>query len=77
MFKEEWVAQFPWVEPVVDLASKTHMMSYKVCYLVENKDNILNPKMDGLDKHAGKRKKIIFHLGVLVGESYINNDNQH
>jgi hypothetical protein len=59
---------------VVDPASKIHMVCYKVCSLVESKDKILNLKLDGLQKHARKRKTLIFHLGVLVSESYINND---
>jgi hypothetical protein len=67
VFKEEWVAQFSWVEPVVDLTSKIHMVHYKVCSLVEGKDKILNLKMDGSQKHVGKRKALIFHLGVLAG----------
>ncbi len=48
VFKEKWATQFPWDEPVVDLASKTHMLHYKVCSLVEGEDNILNFKLDGL-----------------------------
>ncbi len=66
VFKEEWAALFPWVELVVDLVSKTHMVHCKVCYLVENKDKILNPKLDGLQKHARKRKSLIYYLGVWL-----------
>ncbi len=77
MFKEEWVTQFPWVEPVVNHASKTCMVHCKVCSLVKSKDKILNPKLDGLHKHARKRKALIFRLGVLAGEFYIINDSQH
>ncbi len=77
MFKEEWVAQFSWVEPMVDPTSKIHVVHYKVYSLVEGKDKILNLKLDGFQKHVGKRKAIIFHPRVLAGESYINNDWQH
>jgi hypothetical protein len=77
VFKEEWATQFPWDEPVVDRTSKTHMVHCKVCSLVEGKDKILNPMLDGLHKHAGKRKTLISHPGVLAGESYINNESQH
>jgi len=66
VFKEEWATQFPWAELVVDLVSKTHMVHYKVCYLVENKDKILNPKLHGLHKHARKRKSLIYCLGVWL-----------
>jgi hypothetical protein len=37
---------------VVDPISKIHIMRYKACSLVESKDKILNPKLDGLHKHA-------------------------
>ncbi len=69
--------QFPSDEPMVDHVSKIHMVCYKVCSLVEVKDKILNPKLDYLQKHVRKRKTFISHPWVLVGESYINNDNQH
>ncbi len=48
MLKEEWVAQFPYVEPVVDPTSKTNMLYCKVYSLVEGKDKILNLELDGL-----------------------------
>ncbi len=62
---------------MVDLASKTHLLRCKVCSLIESKDKILNPMFDGLYKHAGKRKALIFHPRVLIDESYINNDSRH
>ncbi len=49
VFKEEWATQFPWVELVVDPPSKTHMVHCKV-------RKIINTKLDGLQKHVGKRK---------------------
>jgi hypothetical protein len=45
--------------------------------LVEGKDKILNPELDGLQKHARKWKALISHPRILPGESYINNDSQH
>jgi hypothetical protein len=56
VFKEEWAAQFPWVELMVNPLSKTHMVYCKVCFLVEGKDKIINLKLDGLHKHEGKMK---------------------
>jgi hypothetical protein len=53
------------------------MVRYKVCSSIENKEKILNPKLDALHKHARKRKTLISCLGVLASESYISNDNQH
>jgi hypothetical protein len=48
VFKEEWATRFSWVELVVDLASKIHMVCCKVCSLVEGKEKILNLNLDGL-----------------------------
>jgi hypothetical protein len=56
VFKEEWVAQFPWVELIVDLTSKIHMVCCKICSLVEGNEKLINPKFDGLQKHVRKKK---------------------
>jgi hypothetical protein len=41
------------------------------------KTKIINLKLDGLQKHVRRKKTLIYLPGVLVGESYISNDNQH
>jgi hypothetical protein len=46
---------------MVNPTSKTHMVHCKVCSLVEGKDKILNPKLDGLQKHARKGKTFVSH----------------
>ncbi len=76
-FKDEWAAQFPWAKPMVDPMGKIHMVCCKICSLVEGKDKILNLKLDGLQKHASKRKTLVPHPGVLVSDYYISNDSQH
>jgi hypothetical protein len=62
---------------MIDPTGKIQMVHYKICSLVEGKNKILNPKLDGLQKHASKRKTLIPHPGVLVSDYYINNDSQH
>jgi hypothetical protein len=37
---------------------------------VEDREKLLNPKFDGLQKHLGKRKVLVVHLGVAMGEYY-------
>jgi hypothetical protein len=59
VFKEKWATKFPWAKLVVDFTSKIQMVRCKVCFLVEGKDKILNLKLDGLQKHARKRKALI------------------
>jgi len=54
------------------------MVCYKVCAMVEDKKKKnLNLKLDGLQKHVGKEKALTPHPRILVGDYYINNDNQH
>jgi hypothetical protein len=53
------------------------MVCCKICSLVENKNKLLNPKLDGLQKHVGKKKALVFRPRVLVGDYYISNDSQH
>jgi len=62
---------------MVDPMGKIHMVHYKICSLVEDKDKNLNLKLDGLQKHASKKKTLILHPGILVGDYYIDNDSQH
>ncbi len=51
-------------------------MRYKACSLVESKDKILNPKLDGLHKHARKiNKKNIFHEFWLVSLVFVMTSN--
>lgn len=53
------------------------MVHYKDFFLVEGKDKLLNPKLDGLQKHVGKKKLLILRPWFLVGDYYINNDSEH
>jgi hypothetical protein len=76
VFKEEWVAQFPWVEPIVNLTSKIHMVCCNICSLVEGNKKLINPKLDGLQKHVRKRKTLTSHPQFLVRDHCINNDSQ-
>jgi len=50
---------------------------YNICSLVEGKDKLINSKLDGLQKHVGKKKALILCLGLLGNDYYINNDSQH
>jgi hypothetical protein len=45
--------------------------------VVENKDNFLNLKLDDLQKHARKKKVLVFWSKVLMHDYYISNDSQH
>ncbi len=52
-------------------------MHCKIYLVVEGKEKLLNPKLDGLNKHLGKRKSLVVHSGVAVGEYYQIKKNQH
>ncbi len=39
--------------------------------------NLLNLKVDGLQKHIDKQKALVGHLGFSLHEYYMNNDSQH
>ncbi len=74
--QKKLVAQFPWVEFVVDPIGRIHTVHCKDCSIVEGKEKFINPKSNGLQKHVRKRKPLVPCLRVLVGDYYINNDNQ-
>ncbi len=63
-------------EVVVNLMGYMHMVCYKVCFIVEGKEKLLNLKLDGLQSHVGKQNALV-HLGIFMGEYCINNDSQH
>jgi hypothetical protein len=52
VLKNEWVAQFPRVESMVDITCEIQMVHYKVCFMIEGKEKNLNPKLDGLPKNV-------------------------
>ncbi len=62
---------------MVNLVSKIHRVCFKFCSMVENKEKLLNLKLDDLQKHARKKKFLVFCSSVLVGDYYISNDSQH
>jgi hypothetical protein len=37
---------------------------------VEGKEKLQNPKLDGLQKHSSKKKTLVAHSKVVVGEYY-------
>jgi hypothetical protein len=53
------------------------MVFCNICFLVEGKDKLVNPKLDGLQMHVGKKKTLIPHPRLLVGDYFTNNDSQH
>jgi hypothetical protein len=56
VLKNEQVAQFPWVGAMVDLTCKIHMVHCKVCFIIESKKELLNPKFDSLQKKCMKKE---------------------
>jgi len=42
---------------------------------VEGKEKLLNPKLDDFQKHLGKRKILVVHLRVAMGEYYQSSKN--
>jgi hypothetical protein len=44
---------------MVDPRAKIHMVHCKVCSMVEGKEKIINPKLNGLQEHVRKRKALI------------------
>jgi hypothetical protein len=54
VFKNEWVAKFPLIELVINLEGKLQMVHCKVCTQMEGKEKLLNPKLDGFQKHYNR-----------------------
>jgi hypothetical protein len=55
-----------------------HMVSCKICSIVEHKERLLVPKLDELTKHNGRKKCKIIKLDKAIGNFYvIHLDSQH
>ncbi len=48
VFKDNWATKFPWAKPMVDLDGKVQQVHCKICLVVEGKEKLLNPILDGL-----------------------------
>jgi hypothetical protein len=44
---------------------------------VEVKEKLLNPKLDGLQKHFGRQRSLITHPRIAMGNYYQINQSQH
>ncbi len=70
VFKDNWATKFPWAKLMVNPNGKVQQVRCKICSIVEDREKLLNLKFDGLQKHLGKRKVLVVHLGVAMGEYY-------
>jgi len=62
---------------VVDPNGKVQQVRCTIYLVVEGKEKLPNPKLDDLQKHSSKRKILVVHLGVVVGEYYQSSENRH
>lgn len=80
-FQDGWAAQFPWAEAVQNEDGEAHQVKCIVCSKVEGKDKLLVSKIDGLWKHAGRRKAerdmIFGKKKIKRGEQYFITDCGH
>jgi hypothetical protein len=49
----------------------------RIYSVVEGKEKLLNFKLDDLHKHLSKRKVLVVHPKVVVGEYYQSSKSQH
>src|SRR5450759_5128344 len=54
-YQDTWTAIHHWAENVVEYG-KICVVKCRVCSRIDGKDKILKPKLDGLWKHAGRKK---------------------
>ena len=78
-FQENWCYQFPWCQELERPTEEIAQVQCVVCTKIEGMPKILCAKIDGLGKHAW-RKRALFDLPkfhVAKGEYYINTPCQH
>jgi hypothetical protein len=55
---------------VVDLDGKVQQVRCRICSVVEGKEKLPNLQLDSLQKHSGKRKALVTHSRIVIGEYY-------
>ncbi len=53
-----WAIQFPWAKILRNEIGEGHYVKCMVCSFVKGKDVILGPKVNTLEKHAGKTRVV-------------------
>jgi hypothetical protein len=56
--KKIWATSFLWAKMLKSDYGEVNYVKYIFCLAVKGKDVILGPKINTLDKHVGKRKKM-------------------
>ncbi len=67
----------PWAKTIVGVNKKVTQIKCKVCSDIDGKDRLLVTKLDSLWKHVGQRLATIAFVGVLIGDIYFLETNQH
>ncbi len=60
---------------MVDLDGKVQQVCSRICSVVEGKEKLPNLKLDGFKKHLGKRKALVTHPRIVMGEYYQSFEN--
>lgn len=80
-FQDNWGFRFPWVEAVHDDKGHITQVKCSICSVVEGRDKLLIPKIDGLWKHAGRRKAakdmLVNGKKIKAGQHYFIQTNAH
>ncbi len=67
-FQVSWAAKLPWVELQMGVDGCVHLVKCKICLEVEQKNKLLVPKWDSLQKHTSQRKAEKNMKGVKKSE---------
>lgn len=77
-FQDVWDVKLPWTQVVIALDGKIHQIICMMSTMIEDKEKLLAPKMDGLWKHARRQKARVDIVGVYKrGEYYVNKKCMH
>ena len=76
-WQDVWAARHPWAESVLGADGQVRQVRCKVCSDVEGREKLLKPKIDGLWKHAGRRRATTSFGKIKAGEYYFLSKNAH
>ncbi len=74
-FKEIWTAKLPWAIGIMGCDGKHSMVCCKICNEIDEREKLMVPKFDGLQKHVGWPKCKVTCLGCAMGQYFMSVDS--
>jgi hypothetical protein len=77
VFQEMWDPKLSWAKPIIGCVGKLMMVQCKVCNEIKGQEKLLVPKLNNLQKCAGRQKCKVPCPRCVVGQYFMSIDSKH